>query len=321
MLPREPPRQLVLLARNVLKLVDLDVFELLLPFFEEVGVGVEQVQHELNEVGKIEVKVFALAFEVLEDDKVHRAGIARLRQIGRGNLALGIRQKRHIVALRFVYFDGVEAFAEGEIAQSQPVFVVDALQNRLLILLVQHHKVGRVGEGRNVLLQNFVAGAVEGQNPPAVLVGQVGADAPLHLPRRLVGKGDGKDMLGRHAERLGDVHIARRQNLRLSAPRARRHAHIPLRFLHGGKLLRVQFAEQSCKLHYTLRFSNICSLLFYYTATEAKKQGERGNLRKNSCGERQERKRATNKYPPAKPEDIYYWFCCNIGVDLVLKIG
>ncbi len=216
--------------------------------------GVEQVQRELDEVGKIEVKVFTLAFEVFKDDKVHRAGVARLRQIGRGNFSLGIRQKGHVVALRFVHFDGVEAFAEGEFAQSQPVFVVDALQNRLLVFLVQHHKVGGVGEGGNILLQNFVAGAVEGQYPAAVLVGQVGADAPLHLPRRLVRKGDGEDMFGRHAERLGDIHIARRQNPRLSAPRARRHAHVSLRFLHGGELLRVQFAEQSRKLHFVLRF-------------------------------------------------------------------
>ena len=49
---------------------------------------------------------------------------------------------------------------------------------------------------------------MKGEDPAAVLVGQGGADTLAHLPCRLVGKGDGKDVFGGYAQHFGKVYTS-----------------------------------------------------------------------------------------------------------------
>ena len=232
-------RKFVLFARNVLKFVYLNVFEFVRPLSEDRRVLFKEEQYKLDEVGKIQKEVFALVFEVLQNDEVHRVFIVRTGQVGRGRLPFRIGQKGHIVALRFVHFYRVKALLKRKIAQRKPVFGVNALQDRLLILFVQHHEVGGVGKVCDLVFEYFMAGAVEGEYPAAVLVGHKGADALFHLPRGFVRECHGKDMLGRNAEHFRDVYIAAGEHFGLAAARARRNAHIAFRLFHGGALFFV----------------------------------------------------------------------------------
>ena len=58
--PGKQPREFVLLARNVLKLVYLNVFEVFLPLFQHFRLRVEKIKGELYEIVEVEVIIFAL---------------------------------------------------------------------------------------------------------------------------------------------------------------------------------------------------------------------------------------------------------------------
>ena len=90
--------------------------------------------------------------------------------------------------------------------------------------------------------QNFVARAVEGENPTPFFVRDISAYAVAHFARGFIGEGDGKDMLGRYSQHFGDIYVSVRQHARFTASCARRHAHISFRGGHSRKLVFVQTA-------------------------------------------------------------------------------
>ena len=269
MQPRKQPRELVLLSRNVLKLVYLNVFEVFLPLFQHFRLRVEEEEGELYEVVEVEVIIFALREEILQDDGVQALRLFRLGQAGRDGAAQRVGEEGDVIVFALIVFERVEDVAEGKIFQRQPVLAEDLLQKLLLVFLVDHHEVGGISELSDLFPQDLMAGAVKGQDPPALRLGQHGADAPLHLLRRLVGEGDGEDMVGGYAQRLCDEGIARGENARLTAARARRNAHIPFGRRHRFPLSFVQPREKF--FHASPSFSNVCSY-FYYSGAGEKKQ-------------------------------------------------
>ena len=64
-----------------------------------------------------------------------------------------------------------------------------------------------------------------------------------HLPRRLVGEGDGKDIFGRDLHVGDKVGDARGQNARLAAARAREHEHGALGIQDGRVLFFIEFKQ------------------------------------------------------------------------------
>ena len=82
---------------------------------------------------------------------------------------------------------------------------------------------------------------VEGPSPEAGgLFPELLPDPVLHLPRRLVGEGDGEDPMGRHAVVTDEVADSGGENPSLPRPRSRKHQKGSLKMLHRLPLLRVQ---------------------------------------------------------------------------------
>jgi hypothetical protein len=73
---------------------------------------------------------------------------------------------------------------------------------------------------------------------------QQGLDAFAHLARRLVGEGDGEDLLGPRPTRGDDVRDAMRENARLAAAGAGEDEQRPVGRLDGATLRLVEAAQQ-----------------------------------------------------------------------------
>ena len=69
------------------------------------------------------------------------------------------------------------------------------------------------------------------------------ADALLHLARRLVGEGDGQNLMRLRAARRDDVGDARRQHARLAGACPRQHQHGTIHSLDGCPLFGIQNIE------------------------------------------------------------------------------
>ena len=190
----------------------------------------------MYQIRKVQPKIFALYVHIFAYDTVQAVRFVLLGQCGRAAGAHGIREIRHIICLAFVKLYLVQAFFEREIAHRKTVFRIYLVQNAFLIFFVQHHKVGRQRQQVSVFFEYFVAGAVKGEYPAAVLVGHMAANASAHFPRRFIGESHGKYMLGRYAQRFGDVNVSAREHARFAASRTRGYAHKALRCGNGSQL-------------------------------------------------------------------------------------
>ena len=118
-----------------------------------------------------------------------------------------------------------------------------ALDDRHAIILVVDGKLALVAQLLDVPSQDARAAGVEGGHP-GVLAGFAaeGVHALHHLPRRLVGEGDGQNLPRGHAavDQMGD---AAGEHAGLAAARARQNKQRPLRLFDGGALLGIQFVQ------------------------------------------------------------------------------
>ncbi len=173
---------------RILILVHQHVEEALLVFCEHVGLLLEQpqiLQQEIAEIGGV---------QLLQPRLIERVKLARFA-VGEGEaLALGHALRREPSVL--------PAVDHGSEQPRRPALLVDilGLEQLLdepdLVVGVEH------GEGRleidelGVAAHDLDADGVEGAEPGHALdhAADQLADARLHLPRRLVGEGDGEDL-------------------------------------------------------------------------------------------------------------------------------
>ena len=122
---------------------------------------------------------------------------------------------------------------------------------RHLIVLVVDDEARGEADGRRLATQDAHAEGVEGRDParersPA----QEGLGARLHLPRRLVGEGDGQHLVGRHAEVQHEVGDPVGDDPGLAAARPREDQHGALHGPDRLLLLGVQPLEQGAPLRH-----------------------------------------------------------------------
>ena len=95
---------------------------------------------------------------------------------------------------QFLDFYHIPGSGEGHVPEGQPALLVDDLEHRVDIAVVQHQEAAGILEGVAVLLQNRHAEAVEGVDVPSVVVPGELVDALAHLVGRFVGKGYAQDV-------------------------------------------------------------------------------------------------------------------------------
>ena len=234
---REQAQPEILRDVRVLILVDQHVAEALLIFFEHVLVLLEQaqiLQQQIAEIGGV---------QLLQPLLIERIELAR-PAIGEGEaLALGHALWRQPAILPAVDHGGEQP--------RRPALLVDILgfeqllEQPDLVVGVEH------GEGRleihelGMPAQDLHPDGMEGAEPGHALdhAADQLADAGLHLPRRLVGEGDGEDLRRARASEAQNMGDAGGEHPRLARAGACQHQKRPVERLDRLALLLVQSIE------------------------------------------------------------------------------
>ena len=173
--------QLVLQRVDILKLVDHDVFEPLLPLEPDVLVLLENIERELDEVVVVEAEALFLLIEIaVEDDVPRRVGalvlFAQRVERHRDHVLVILRLLKELSDLDHVPCGGI-----GHVAQCEAALFVDDAEHRVDVRIIQHQKALRVLHGVAVLLQNGDTEAVERVDIARVVVAGQGVDTLAHL--------------------------------------------------------------------------------------------------------------------------------------------
>ena len=200
MMTRKDLHELVLQSVDILELVDHDVLQAFLPLELDVGVSVEQVQCEHDEVVVIEPEALFLLVKITEEDDL--IGGARVK-IALPEVFDGHGQHFAVVQRMFLelhHLDHVARFGKRHVAQGQPALFVNDLQHAVDIGVVEHKEAFWIAERMAVLLQNRHAKAVERVYVAGVVVACDAANAAAHFVGGFVGEGDAQDVARHDAE-------------------------------------------------------------------------------------------------------------------------
>ena len=173
--------QLILQRVDILKLVDHDVFEPLLPLEPDVLVLLENIERELDEVVVVEAEALFLLIEIaVEDDVPRRVGalvlFAQRVERHRDHVLVILRLLKELSDLDHVPCGGI-----GHVAQCEAALFVDDAEHRVDVGIIQHQKALRVLHRMAVLLQNGDTEAVERVDIARAVVAGQGVDTLAHL--------------------------------------------------------------------------------------------------------------------------------------------
>ncbi len=219
-LQAEEPDQAVLRQVGVLELIDQDEVEAVPPRLQPVGMLVEEphrMQEQVIEVHRVG------GLERRSEAFVHRGGGLH-HQVERA----GARQ---LVGLHHPVLgpaDDPRDGARGHLLLVVPQVVEQPADEGVAVVLIVDRELPGEAEDLGLAAEESGAQAVEGPDPePGRVATQQTADPLLHLPRRLVGEGDGEDPVGADPVRLdepgdpegehpwrpsGDVHLRRKND-------------------------------------------------------------------------------------------------------------
>ena len=235
--------QLILQRVNVLELVNHDVFQALLPFQADIRVFLEDVQGKLDEVVVVQAEALFLLVEIaVEDDVVGGGGVVIL-------LLQGLQgHGNHVPVIirlleQFLDFYHIPGSGEGHVPEGQPVLLVDDLEHRVDIAVVQHQEAAGILESVAVLLQNRHAEAVEGVDVPSVVVPGELVDALAHLVGRFVGKGHAQDVSRQNPQLVHQEGEAMGEGPGLAGARPGDNTHPSLGGGDGLPLRFIQFVQ------------------------------------------------------------------------------
>ena len=116
------------------------------------------------------------------------------------------------------------------------------LEQADLIVRVENGEIGLEADQFGVAAQDFGRNRVKGAEPGHAFGDRADqhGDALLHLARRLVGEGDGENLVRPRAALRDDMRDARGQNPRLAGAGAGQHQHRPVERLDRRALLGIE---------------------------------------------------------------------------------
>ena len=248
----EHHHEVILQLVDILKLVDHDIFQPLLPFLTDRRIVLENVERKFDEIVVINAEAFFLLVEIaVKNDLVGRCGLVVFL------LHLFQRQRQHIlVILRFfeqlLDLDHIPRIGKRAVAQRKPALLINEGEHGVDVVVVEHEETLRIADGVAVLPQDGVAEAVEGVDIACVVVASELVDALAHLCRRLVCERDTEDIPRQNPERVHEIGKAVRERPRFAAACASDHPHNALRRRHSCALCSVEIFQ---KIHRRPSFS------------------------------------------------------------------
>lgn len=249
---------------DILKLVDHDVLKTLLPLQRDIGEMVENMQRDNDEVVVIESKAFFLLIQItVENDVVHLARIKvfllELRQRKRDKVEIIIG-----ALYRFQNLDHIARLAEGFLAQGDFALIVNHLQHRIDIGIVEHQKALRIPHGMRIFLQHRNAEAMERANVARIVIARHTTNALPHFVGRLIAKRDAQNIARQNAQVVDQVREPMRERARFARASTRNHANEALSRGNGFELRSVQLKLlRRRKPRSFLYAREICLLVFH----------------------------------------------------------
>ena len=241
--------QPVLQSVNILKFIDHDVLKPLLPFCTDGLILLKNIQRELDQVIVIQPKTFLFLIEITIKNNVYR-----LYRLIIFPFELLKRHRDHIlVVVRSLkdleYLDAVARLPKGHIPQAQPALIVDSLEHRINICIIQNQKTLWIAHRMAVLLQYRHAEPMKGIDIARIVVTSQLMNAAAHLIGRLVGKRYAKNIAGQDAQFLDQISKPMRQCSGLARTSTgnnpheafRRRDRLPLRIIQSGQIINFIF--------------------------------------------------------------------------------
>ena len=144
--------QLILRRVDILKFIDHDVFQPLLPFEPDVLMRAEDIEGELDQIVVVKREALLFLIEIaVENDILCACGLLIFflqRVEGQGDHVLVILRP----LLELQHLDHVARVGERHVAQRQPALVIDDLQHGVNIAVVEHQKALGIADSVAVLL-------------------------------------------------------------------------------------------------------------------------------------------------------------------------
>ena len=137
----------------------------------------------------------------------------------------------------------IHGLLNGHVPAGDAQVFKDGFQDGLLVLLVQHQEGLGVLHHMAVLLQKPHAEAVEGGDPPQILIRQTPANPFAHFSGGLIGKGDTENVGSGNAQLLHKEQVPRRQRPGLAGACAGHHTDTALGGGHRFTLFGIQFFQ------------------------------------------------------------------------------
>lgn len=249
---------------DILKLVDHDVFKTLLPLQRNIGEMVENMQRDNDEIVVIEPEAFLLLIQIpIENDVVHLARIKvfllELRQRKRDKIDVIIGALN-----RFQNLDHIARLAEGFLAQGDFALIVNHLQHRIDIGIVEHQKALRVPHGMRIFLQHRNAEAMERANVARIVIARHATNTLAHFIGRLIAERDAQNIARQNAQVVDQVREPMRERARFARASTRNHANEALSRGNSFELRSVQLRllrrRKPCSFLY---IREICLLVFH----------------------------------------------------------
>ena len=240
--------ELVLDAIDILKLVDHDIFEALLPFQPDLFVLPENIQRKLDQIVVVQPKALLLLIQIAVKYDIlsrNRRQILLIQHIERhrDHIEIIIRPS---LELQDLYH--VPRLGKCHIAQRQPSLLINNLQHRVNVGIVQHEKALGILHRMAVLLQHSDAESVEGVDISRIIVpGQV-VDSLAHLVGGFICEGYAQDISRQNPDLVHQIRKAPRERPGLAGTRARNHADNSLRRRDRLPLSLVESLQNICHI-------------------------------------------------------------------------
>ena len=242
-------RQFIIAGTHILKLIDLQILNPVLPFRQHVRNCMKQVEDKVNQVVKIQRIELALFCQIVCKDRGNPVrGI-----LGRNSAReLRLRHLPDIFTAAFPCGNLMQDFRIREIPGRQSHFLIDFAEKRFLILGVQNQETGRIAKPVDVLPEYGHTETVEGIDQCGGVFSEQIPDPAAHFTCRLIGKGHGENVFRQNSERSHKIHQAIGQNPGLSRTGAGDNPHISFGCPHSLLLSIVQLFHPGKRIHENL---------------------------------------------------------------------
>ena len=223
--------QQVLAGIGVLVFVHQQVADAVLPLLEDVGVFLEELDRQQDQVVEVHrvVRLERALVVQVDDGGGLLLGAARLGQglVGQNQVVLPAVDE---------VLDLVRTVVAGIL------LLHDVGEQRLDVAVIEDREAGLVAQARVFLADDVHAQVVESGHGKAARLAALeqGADALLHLPRRLVGEGHGDDVTGLDAAVLHQVGDLAGDHAGLAGAGTGEHQQGAADVVHGFLLPRIE---------------------------------------------------------------------------------